>query len=199
MKTMTTTTKTVLKYGSIGLLTLGTGILATLAFKKPKIDLRKQRIYLIGDSLAVGLKTPLGSTANSMNIPFGNTSKGGTAMPQWIQESWWQGVKAFNPTILLISLGTNDAYGFVEPDKIPGYIAQIKKLAGNARIYWIMPPKVNMKNIGIVRQKILETGVEHFDSDKIDLHLPDGVHPSGEGYQQWANAIWKALTELRVK
>jgi len=188
-----------LKYGSIALIVAGVGATATAIFYKPKIDISKQRVYLIGDSLAVGLKTPLREIANSQNVPFGVSSKGGTAMTHWIKESWWQGVKEFKPTIILISLGTNDAYGFVDPNKVPEYVEQIRKLAGNARIYWIMPPKVNMKNIDIVREKLLQTGIENFPSDQLDINLPDGVHPSGKGYQQWAKEIWKAILNLRVR
>jgi len=188
-----------LKYGSIALMTLGAGTIVAALLHKPKIDISKQRIYLIGDSLAVGLKTPLAAIAASQNVPFGSTAKGGTAMTHWIKPSWWQYEKEFNPTILLISLGTNDAYGFVDPNKVPEYIEQIKKLAGNARIYWIMPPNVKMKNINAIRQKILQTEVENFASDQLNINLPDGVHPSGQGYEKWAKEIWQALANLRVK
>ena len=67
------------------------------------------RVLLIGDSLAVGLRSPLSSLASADAIAFRGTGIGGTHIGSWTGGTLSRAL-AFNPTLVLVSLGTNDAY-----------------------------------------------------------------------------------------
>jgi lysophospholipase L1-like esterase len=74
--------------------------------------LRKgDRLMLVGDSLAVGLSAPLSALCRDNGIPFQAIATVGTRIDQWAQsQPLTDALAAFQPTIVLISLGTNDAY-----------------------------------------------------------------------------------------
>ncbi len=200
--------KNILIYTISSILTLlGLGIVVSKLTNKPK-NLSNERIAIIGDSLAVGLSPKLSKIAKEQNIPFFSGGAGGSSIHQWSIgtsiKSWnlkeiVNSLNAFKPTIVLISLGTNDANGIdsfgsqVEKTIKTDIETLLKKV--NASVIWIAPPNIKVFNsMPKIRQYIYDAGVPVFESDKFDIKLgSDGIHPTSEGYLTWANVIWKTL------
>jgi lysophospholipase L1-like esterase len=193
------------------LVLLGLGIVVNKITNKKHRNLSKERIAIIGDSLAVGLGPKLSTLAKETNTPFYSGGAGGSSIRQWsvgtITKSWnlkdnLNNMIAFKPSIVLISLGTNDANGIdsfgesVEKtiDKDIQNLLNKINVTG-ASIIWITPPNIRkFSSMPRVREHIHNSKVQTIESNDIDIKLSsDGIHPTGEGYLTWANAIWKIL------
>lgn len=115
------------------------------------------RVLLVGDSLAVGLSAPLGALCQDNGIPFQAIATVGTRIDQWAQsQPLTDALTSFQPTIVLISLGTNDAYMLPQPgqdigarqapyadqllSKIEQYPHASDPGTGPRAIVWISPP-----------------------------------------------------------
>ncbi len=115
------------------------------------------RLLLVGDSLAVGLSAPLGALCRDSGIPFQAIATVGTRIDQWAEsQPLSDALAAFQPTIVLISLGTNDAYMLPQKgqdigarqapymeqllSKIEQYTRSTDYGMGPRAIVWISPP-----------------------------------------------------------
>ena len=195
------------------LLGIGIAVVKIIESKNKPKDLSKERIYLIGDSLAVGLASQLKILAKNTKTDFSDSSIGGTTIRQWsvgtVTKQWNLKQKIndtieFKPTIVLILLGTNDAAGIdAYGDQVENTIDQdiqrlIDKLSvTKAQIIWIMPPNITkFKSMSSIRYHILKSNVKTIHSQLMDVELnSDGIHPTGRGYKSWAENIWKVLAE----
>jgi len=188
------------------------------------------RILMMGDSLGVGLSTPmkgLVSDAKELGAQFASTSCGGTTTFQYVNQRYQGGcldctkgitsncntmllgsIKAFQPTLVLISLGTNDAYGQVKPEVILQSARDLIQLlqATGARVAWIGPPKLapvyayqggsntlRPEVLAQLRQAVTEAGCPWFDSTLLEIPQFDGIHSNAKGYAGWAANIWNWL------
>ncbi len=172
------------------------------------------RVLLIGDSLAVGLAVPLGALAKEQKIAFQGIGVSGTRIDQWAKSAALeQALRTFRPTIVLISLGTNDAYMMPPPDvgirQAPFADELLSKieLALPRAIVWITPPTLppQARQLASVRELIRAQGatfrprvrprVSLFPSERLKLARgPDQIHPVASAYAAWAGAIWQWLT-----
>ena len=206
------------KYIGLGILTLsavGAVILSSRKSKSPIVT-KSDRVVLIGDSLGVGLRKPIASLADSEGIWFQGQACGGTMIFQWIREDTKFGtcrfgqqlVRAAQPTVVLISLGTNDA--FADTDEIEWERPKLEQLLQDivdmgARPVWIDPPKLETApNIQLVTEMIYSSpiaksiGMPHFRSDLLDIQMSgDQIHPTGQGYAVWSDALWRWLRSER--
>lgn len=159
------------------------------------------RVLLIGDSLAVGLKSPLSVLASADGLAFRGAGIGGTHIGSWTG-GHLSNALAFNPTLVLVSLGTNDAYMMVDDvwarqePKLRMLLEKIR--AQGAEIVWIGPPSLpDPYGRKSVDQNFLVQLRAHapnyMDSTGLDLPRADRLHPTGAGYQQWASEIWNAI------
>jgi lysophospholipase L1-like esterase len=177
------------------------------------------RILLVGDSLAVGLSTPLGALAKDRGIAFSALATVGTRIDQWAQsQDLKDALASFQPTIVLISLGTNDAYMMPPPDvgvrQAPYMEALLTMIEtgwthsddyglGPRAIVWIAPPTLPDAAISLApvraliadQAAILHRRISIYPSDRLTLARgPDGIHPVVSAYAAWAGAIWQWLT-----
>lgn len=189
-----------------------------------------ERILMMGDSLAVGLSTPmkgLVTDAKDVGAAFASTACGGTATFQYSNSQYQGGcydctkgitsncntmllgsIKAFQPTLVLVSLGTNDAYGKVQPEVIMQAARDLIKLlqAAGARVAWIGPPKLTPvyaypggantlrpEVLAQLRQTVTDAGIPWFESSQLEIPQFDGVHANAKGYAGWAANIWNWL------
>lgn len=168
------------------------------------------RVLLVGDSLAVGLQTPLGALAKEYGIAFQGIGIVGTRIDQWSQSDVLkQTLETFKPTVVLVSLGTNDAYMMAPPDvydRQKPYLEQLLTLLESASpraIVWIAPPTLPAAAVSLARVRaliasvhtLLRPRVAVFPSDRLKLARgPDGIHPVASGYAGWAGALWQWLT-----
>lgn len=203
------------KYIGLGLVAasaVGALILAGRSKKRGPLVSKSDRVVLIGDSLGVGLRKPLGALAQADGIPFFGQACGGTQIFQWVRQDTHFGpctfgqqhIRAAEPTVVLISLGTNDAYA--QPAEIESERPKLQELLQDivdmgARPIWIDPPKLEKApHVPQVMEMIYadpvgrRVGMPHFRSDLLDIQMSgDKIHPTGAGYQTWAEALWKWL------
>ncbi len=179
--------------------------------------LRKgDRVFLLGDSLAVGLAPPLGALCRDNGIAFQSMATVGTRIDQWATSApLAQALAAFAPTVVLISLGTNDAYMLPQPSEDIGarqapyadeLLTMIEGVSPRA-IVWISPPTLPAAAVSLpsVRGLIesehaiafprIKPRVSLYPSQNLTLPRgPDGIHPVARGYGIWAGALWQWLT-----
>lgn len=177
------------------------------------------RVLLVGDSLAVGLASPLSVLAATNSVPFEAHGVVSTRVDQWANgatvsepvsaqtiaitgqppgqkrvELDLDGyLERFRPTHVLISLGTNDAAGAgVSKENVARLIAKVMK--AGATPLWIGPPTMPFPGVDAVRGVVKESGVRYFPSEILEVsRAKDRIHPTRVGYASWAYAVWQWL------
>lgn len=152
------------------------------------------RLLLIGDSLAVGLATPLGQIAQESGVTLKTDARSGTRIDQWANQPWLASVVAsFRPTVILVSLGTNDMK-LADPatTQKPFLIRLAALLRGTgARVVWIAPPTMPFPDKG-VQALIRTSGFPVFGSEALTIpRTSDGIHPTAAGYAGFAGSVWR--------
>lgn len=171
----------------------------------PTLASAEEKVLLIGDSLAVGLSPHLRKLAKNDNNPSVNgsllpnkvrqyvsDSRGGTRLDQWLQHGWAKAtLKRHKPTLILVSLGTNDAF---KKDTWGERARMLVDLAhaNNSKIVWIIPPPMPF-NRNFVWEGAVNSGADGiFDSRCLNLRRhPDKVHVGDN--ERWAKEIWKFI------
>lgn len=188
-------------YAGLAAVAAGVGAVGLVkAFSGPRIRPGRSRIFLVGDSLAVGLAPHLKALSAESRIAFDYLAKEGTRIDQWAQSQVLQErLKAFQPTVILVSLGTNDEY---MPEGAPARQAPFLQTllthvrAAAPEVAWIGPPSLPKRTNGMValiRSRVPDS--HYFPSDKLEIvRGPDALHPTARGYAAWAGAIWRWLS-----
>lgn len=167
------------------------------ASRKPRLA-DDDRILLIGDSLAIGLAPHLAGMADEEGVPFLSSAVSGTTIRQWAdREDLADILASADPTLVLVSLGTNDQYStprddFLEREREA--VARLLERLGDVKVLWIGPPDLP-RDLGV--PEVIQEAVgdqSYFDSRDCDFaRTADGVHATALGYAQWAGAIWRWL------
>ncbi len=182
----------------IALLSTAGGIIAYLGYlllvPKGSPTPSPTRVALIGDSLAVGLGPQLKSLAAMDGVAFQAEGHVGTTPKQWATHASACGqcgdwLASFKPTIVLVSLGTNDI-GYVSPPVSYYQTIRDQITALGATVVWIDPPMMPNDRLAAVRAVIASLGVTVIPPATIPIG-PDGIHPTS--YVAWAKLIWQAL------
>lgn len=171
---------------------------------------RGQRVLLIGDSLAVGLKDPVKKLVEESGSTFDTVAKGGVKIAAFTKGTLaveLDDALTKHPQLVLIVLGTNDEYensGYApKAQKYSQELVSKIKSAG-AKVLWIGPPTLGQscwktKNgdmschepTGEVTPLLAQTHASHyFDSRPLDLKRPDNVHPTRKEMIRWTNAVF---------
>jgi acyl-CoA thioesterase-1 len=180
------------------------------------------RVALIGDSLTQITSYPSDLQAlldsNSTVGNFG--ASGATVTLSSIEPYLYYNVSlqaiAFQPTTIIIMLGTNDARADVYPgidrfvDDYKLLINQFQSLASKPQIFLVIPPPIYNNTINISGANFtsvvipkIEQVANELDLPLIDCYTPllghpdyfvDGVHLNDEGSQTIANTIYKYIT-----
>ncbi len=182
-------------------LLVAAGVGLVRAFRGPRIEPGQTRLLLVGDSLAVGLGTPMRALASEANVPFDQISRSGTRIDQWSgSQKLMEKIQEFNPTMILVSLGTNDEYmGAGAAARQAPYLERLLTVlrVGKAEVIWIGPPRLPKSSsngiVPLIRRTIPRD--HYFPSEKLTIPRgPDGLHPTARGYAGWAGAIWRWLS-----
>lgn len=182
-------------------LLVAAGVGLVRAFRGPRIEPGTTRLLLIGDSLAEGLGPPLRAMAGEANVQFSKLARGGTRIEQWAgSQKLVERIETFKPTMILVSLGTNDEYltgTDVAARQAPHLEQLLTRLrAGGAEVVWIGPPRLPVATKGVVallRRTIPKS--HYFPSERLTIPRgPDALHPTLKGYVGWAGAIWRWLS-----
>jgi len=186
-------------YGGL-LLAGGIGV-ARLVTAHPKVRV-DTRLLLIGDSLAQGLSPHLKELSTEEGVPYLGAGVSGTRIDQWIHSQWLDSaLRDFDPTLVLVSLGTNDAYSNLEPHQIVEYTkALLERLGDEVEVVWVgvpaLPPTYGGRSPKVeLLEAIEQEAPYYFESHDLEIPRgPDGLHPTAHGYAGWAGSIWDWLT-----
>ena len=181
------------------------------------------RVACVGDSLTCGTDYPvdlwlmLGS-----NYLVGNFGVNGATVflnsdNPYINASALQVAKRFEPQIIIIMLGTNDANPSLNESNtvfIADYVqlvAQLQGLASKPKVWIAEPPPIFNNSAGLsgeylvqniipdIQQVASKTGVSVIDvynpMISHSAYFPDGVHPDSDGSRAIATVMYNALTK----
>jgi acyl-CoA thioesterase-1 len=139
-----------------------------------------------------------------------------TSFTPYIHQLKFQVAKEFQPAIVIIMLGTNDARADTY-QSIDNFVAdyeqvvrQVQELESNPKIFLVKPPPIFENELFLNNQNLLEGVIPRIEKVANDFGLPiidtytpladhpeyfvDGVHPNYEGASIIASEIFKALT-----
>jgi Lysophospholipase L1 and related esterases len=179
------------------------------------------RVACVGDSITAitgypsDLQALLGNASEVKNFGVsGSTVSLGSIEPYLCQNAT-EATTAYEPSIVVILLGTNDARADVYPcignftEDYKQLISQFQQLESHPKIYLALPPPVYENSINIssshltseiiplVRQVAQENSLPLIDTYTPLLNHPDyfvdGVHPNSEGAQVIAQTIYQAV------
>lgn len=188
--------------------------------KDPSSD--KIRIACVGDSITGGTFYPddlwmlLGTNYTVGNFGVGGTAASLDSISPYMQQSEFQRAKHFQPNIVIIMLGTNDANAIITPNNgsfVSSYVKLVEEfqaLSTQPKIWLVKPPPVfsngTTPSAELLNSHILP-GIEQValqtNSPIIDVYsavsnssqfFPDGVHPDPDGSKLIANEIYRAIT-----
>lgn len=194
-------------------------ILATIN-REPSSD--AIRVACVGDSLTqstvypLKLWTQLGSDYRGRNFGVGSTTVSLDSETPYMNTNAFQNALEFQPDIVIIMLGTNDAQpslhqyntSFVE-DYVK-LVAAFQELSSEPKIWIVLPPPIFSDQGGKMNPEyfkntiipLIEQVANETDLPLIDVYsalasysgyFPDGVHPDVEGAKLIADEIYKEL------
>lgn len=183
------------------ILVAGVGVVRLMSGPRIKKGLK---VLLIGDSLGVGTAPHYAAQAKEAGVDFKSVAITGTRIDQWASSQELPKIlQSFRPDLVLVSLGTNDAY-MKGTDVVPKQRAALDKLLqllGDADVVWMGPPTLpNPPSPGVVLMIQEAAGAlaprfHYFHSERLPIPRgPDGIHPTVRGYAGWAGALWHWLS-----
>lgn len=179
------------------------------------------RVACVGDSITAGTEYPVDLwQLLGPNYVVGNFGIGGATVAlgthsSWINETGFEVAKQFQPEIVVITLGTNDAnsdYNETSALFNEDYtllITEFQALVSKPKIFLVLPPPIfgNDANLSqslfkqhvipSIRQVAIQTGLQLVDvyTPLIDHpeYFADGVHPDVDGAHKIAEIIYAAV------
>jgi hypothetical protein len=156
------------------------------------------KLYLVGDSLAVGLNRHLRHFAGRSGIGYDSSTKSGTMTPYWTTAAFASRLATAKPNVVLVSLGTNDSASQRSDAKHRQSIQKLLQMISHvgAEAFWVLPPKLpTLPRSKAFSALVRAENVPVFESAQIDIPMgPDSIHPTGAGYAGWAGLVFKAIT-----
>jgi acyl-CoA thioesterase I len=183
---------------------------------------KKVKIACVGDSITADANYPdlldemLASNYQVVNFGVGRTTVSLDFEKPYFNQSTAKLAHWFNPDIVVMMLGTNDAY--LSSQQRSNFIADyttlinsFQTLSSKPKIYILIPPPVFENNLElngtIVENEILPLVKQTANSlglPLIDVHtvllnhtedFKDGVHPNSEGAKIIATQVYNAITK----
>jgi acyl-CoA thioesterase I len=179
------------------------------------------RVACVGDSITAfsgypsDLQTLLGNASEVGNFGVSGSTVSLGSIEPYMRENATKVAADFQPSVVVILLGTNDARADVYPHTgnfTADYkllISQFQQLESHPKIYLAIPPPVYENSINIssshlteeiipkIRQVAAETGLTLIDTNTPLLNHPDyfvdGVHPNSQGAKVIAQTVYQAI------
>ncbi|MGO8807104.1 MAG: GDSL-type esterase/lipase family protein [Candidatus Bathyarchaeia archaeon] len=208
---------------SIAIIVIALSLIAVFSENRASViaDDKLARVACLGDSITQitgypdDLQTLLGNNSIVGNFGVsGATVDLNTDKPYFFEPAF-KNAEAFEPTTVIIILGTNDARtdnyqqinSFVaDYEKI---ITRIQTLSSKPQIFLVEPPPIFNNTLDLNGTNFAEGVIPRIEQVASTLKLPiinvytplinhpeyfpDGVHPNSEGAQIIANIIYKAI------
>jgi lysophospholipase L1-like esterase len=156
-------------------------------------------VMLIGDSLASGMSEEFRNLAKKNGYRPVTHSIVGSTTKTW-KSLVVSDLKVHKPSLLVVSLGTNDAAGFNDVERNPNVFLEFMRAADStdAFVVWIGPPAITSKRLprlDEVRSLIKTVAPIYFPSEDVELDLFDGIHTNAVGYRFWIRHIWSWMSK----
>jgi lysophospholipase L1-like esterase len=190
--------------------------------KKPSSDII--RVACVGDSLTQSTAYPydLWMLLGTSNYTVRNFGVGGTTVllnsqTPYMNTSVFQSALEFQPNIVIIMLGTNDAQPSLEPFNasfVGDYIKLVnvfQALTNKPEIWVVLPPPLFSNQSGrispeyfkltvipSIKQAANETNLPTIDvystMANYSIYFPDGEHPNSDGAKLIADEIYRGIS-----
>jgi lysophospholipase L1-like esterase len=186
----------------------------------------KIRVACLGDSITGGTYYPndlwmlLGSNYTVDNFGVGGTAASLDSISPYMHQIEFQRAKQWQPNIVIIMLGTNDANAIITPNNgsfVSSYVRLVEAfqaLSTPPKIWLVKPPPV-FSNGSTPSAEFLEANIipaidqvaQQTNTPVIDVHsalsncsqfFPDGVHPDPDGSQLIANEIYRVISQQNI-
>jgi acyl-CoA thioesterase I len=210
----------------LAILIASSGVASLYMLSSGSDDKGKIRVACVGDSITGGTDYPpdlwmlLGEnyTVGNFGVP-GSTASLDSENP-YVNNTAFQDAKDFEPNIVIIMLGTNDANSQITPNHktfVDDYVRLVKvfqALSSKPQIYLVKPPPVFCNGtapsaeyfrdnvIPIIEQAAKQANVPIIDVYSAmanqSVFFPDGVHPNSQGANLIAYEVYKAITSQNV-
>ena len=169
------------------------------------------RVFMVGDSQAYLLQRPLAALAKADGVTFGAHPVPGSSVISWSigHQEGWSALRTFHPTVVLVSLGSNDACtGIRVVRNEPPYLARMLKRLDKYKVVWLGPLKIGGAPEGCGQRDCLSRAIPGLEAfyqmvspkvqylDARTIVIPtwdDLLHPNATGQVTWANWIWRGL------
>jgi acyl-CoA thioesterase I len=180
------------------------------------------RVACVGDSITAGFEYPddlwmmLGENYTVSNFGAGGASVSLSSGTPYLNQTAFQDAKQFQPNIVVILLGANDAAPENEryiSSFVDGYmrlISQFQALASKPQVWIVKPPPVFYNGTGLSTEFFDSQVLPRIEQVAKEANLPiidvysaavnhaeyfwDGVHPNDRGSQLIAQVVYSALT-----
>ena len=188
----------------------------------------KVRVACVGDSITGGTEYPadLWMLLGSANYTVGNFGVGGStaaldSLNPYINNNAFQEAKKFQPNIVIIMLGTNDANPLIRPNNgsfVNDYVKLVEEfqaLSSKPKIYLVKPPPIFSNGTTPSAEYFRDNVIPTIEQVANQTNLPiiyvystlanyseffrDGVHPDEQGATLIANEIYKAILLLNPR
>ena len=196
-------------------------LILTAGDKKPSSD--AIRVACVGDSLTQSTEYPyyLWNLLGTENYALRNFGAGATTVllnseTPYMNTTVFQDALDFQPDIVIIMLGTNDAQPSLHPYNssfVGDYVklvAEFQELSSNPEIWVVLPPPIFSDQGGKTSPEYfkntiipdIEQAANETNLPTIDVYsalasypdyFPDGVHANREAAELMANEIYNAL------
>ena len=182
------------------------------------------RVACIGDSLtAVSsypaiLQTMLGGNYTVGNFGFVGSTVLSNTSKTYIDQTAFQRAKAFQPDIVVIMLGSNDAhtgYYLSIGSFVADYeelVSEFQALASKPDIFLVKPPPIIENEFNLSNANLVEGVIPRIEQVTKELGLPtinayapfanhpgyfiDGVHPTQEGARIIASEVYNGIIHV---
>ena len=210
----------------IAILILSSGIVAYCVATTNIVAAKPIRVACVGDSITDGSGYPyklnllLGSNYVVGNFGVtGSTVSVNSKKPYMVQPEF-QEAKDFQPDIVIIMLGTNDANLDITPNDqsfevdYTQLVTSFQELEGNQKIFVVKSPPIFTNNPSYNNTYLANTVIPRIDrlADQLSLstidvysafgnhidYFMDGVHPDSDGATLIAATVCIAITEETI-
>jgi lysophospholipase L1-like esterase len=216
--------KTKMKLLSIGItiIIISLGITTFIQTMGNKIPASPIRVACVGDSITKGsgytvkLQSLLGAAYSVANFGVDGSTVSLNSNRPYINQPECQKAEEFQPDIVVIMLGTNDAnpnltqYNDTFEDDYSKLVSSFQELESNPQIWVVKSPPIQNNSFDLSAPILTEDVIPHIENVANNLDLPtidvysaldnhpdyftDGVHPDGDGATLIASTVCIAIT-----
>ena len=176
--------------------------IASLSPEPAPDELPKDTLVLhVGDSFAGSLGVPLGKRFKAAGLRTVLEFETSSYIPTWASgEELEKYVGRYMPDLVLVTLGANE-FEIPNPEQRANAVRRLVKRLNGVPCVWISPPnwKQDSGVLAVVRENCAPC--RYLDSETIVKDLPrrkDGIHPSDDAREVWADAVLAWLARERA-